>query len=262
MTANKNNPSDVFPGPFSYSEISAYRDCPFKYKINYYFRVSQEESIHLVIGNLYHRVLKIFFSSGEKIFSWERLSEILEDEFEKIEFEFAFLKKELKEDAIKNFSNYYKNHMPENPSNTRAEKEFSFDLAAARIRGKIDQVNTADGGGIELVDFKSGSAAYSEKFMKEELQLKIYRLAVDLSEDLRSFRNKDTRMKYICLGNTKKTISGLPEEHYRQGEIMQILEDVISCIKKERFEPVPESFMSCRNCLFKILCPKYYGPQN
>ncbi len=261
-TANRNNPYSLFPGQFSYSEISAYRDCPFKYKINYYFRVSREENINFTIGNLYHRVLKNFFTSGEKIFSWERLSGILKDEFENIEFEFKFLKKELKEDAIKNFSNYYKNHMPITPLNTRVEKEFSFDLAEGRIRGRIDQINAEDGGNIELVDFKSGSAAYSDKFMKEELQLKIYRLAVDLSEDLRPLRNKETKMKYVCLGNTKKTVSEMPGEHYRQDGIIQILKEVLSSIKKERFEPVPESYMSCRNCLFKILCPKYYGPEN
>ena len=30
-------------------------------------------------------------------------------------------------------------------------------------------------------------------------------------------------------------------------------------IKLEKFWPRPRNFMSCRNCDYKILCPKYYG---
>ncbi len=261
-TGNKNNPHGIFPGPFSYSGIGAYKDCPFKYKIYYYFGAALEENIHLTIGNLYHKVLKIFFKSGEKIFSWERMSQILEEEFEKLEFEFRFLKELLKEEAVKNFNNYYKKYMPESPQNTISEKEFSFGLGSAKIRGRIDQINIQDDDTIELIDFKSGTAAYSEKFMKEELQLKIYRLAVDLSEDLAPFRDRDTRMKYICLGSAKKAINEMAGEYFRKDEVIKTLKELIQNIKNERFEPVPGSYMSCLNCLFKILCPKYYGPKN
>lgn len=259
MTRNKNIPPDLFPGPFSYSGISAYIDCPFKYKINHYFGVVQEESIHLTIGKLYHKVLKNFFDSREKIFSWERISAILEEEFEKLEFEFKFLRIQLKEEAVKNFNNYFTKHMPENPQKTIGEKEFSFSLGSTKIKGRIDQINIQDDNTIELVDFKSGAGTYSQRFMKEELQLKIYRLAVDLSKNLSPFRNRDTRMKYISLGNTKKTVAEMDGIYYRKDEVVKTLKEIILNIKKERFEPRPGNYMSCMNCLFKILCPKYYG---
>ncbi len=149
--------------------------------------------------------------------------------------------------------------MPENPQKTIGEKEFSFSLGSTKIKGRIDQINIQDDNTIELVDFKSGAGAYSERFMKEELQLKIYRLAVDLSKNLSPFRNKDTRMKYISLGNTKKTVTEMDGIYYRKDEVVKTLKEIILNIKNERFEPVPGNYMSCMNCLFKILCPKYYG---
>jgi RecB family exonuclease len=149
--------------------------------------------------------------------------------------------------------------MPENPDGAIVEKKFTFEIDGEKINGRIDQINIIDKDTIEIIDYKSGSTHYSDRELKEELQLKLYRMAFDLSDDLKELRNKNMEMRYISLGNLKKPVSTLPGEYYDFDEIKKILTENIARIKNEKFSPEPGNYNSCLNCKFKVLCPNYYG---
>ena len=191
--------------------------------------------------------------------TWERLEKIIDDIFEESNFDFKFLKKDFKENALIQFKNFFENLMPSDPQNSITEKEFSFNIGSENITGRIDQINIISDRDIEIVDYKSGSSSYSDRELKEELQLKTYRMAVDVSEDLIDFKSMNVKMKYICLGNLRKSLYIVPEEYYSRDEISHRLGESISAIKKEEFKAKPRNYNSCTNCGFKILCPRYYG---
>lgn len=257
-TRNMKNPLSIFSQSFSFSSIDIFRDCPLKYKFKYYFSLREEEDISLIIGRIYHEVLKIFFA-GKDDYSWERLENIVKEVFDKANFDYKFLKEDFREKALVEFENFFKNMMPDNPQKSIAEKEFSFNIENGIIKGRIDQINITGEKDIEIVDYKSGSSSYSDRDLKEELQLKVYRMALEISKDLKNFRSMNAVMKYICLGNLKKPLYTVPGDYYDRNKIRRILNKSISSIKKEKFNPEPASYISCLSCGFKILCPKYYG---
>jgi CRISPR/Cas system-associated exonuclease Cas4 (RecB family) len=257
-TRNDKNPFEFSGQSFSFSSIDTFTDCPLKYKVRYYFSLKEEEDINLIIGKIYHNIIRIFFNGGDD-YSWERLEKIIEDIFEESDFNLKFLKKDFKENALIQFKNFFENLMPSDPQNSITEKEFSFNIRNENITGRIDQINIIDDRDIEIVDYKSGSSSYSDSELKEELQLKTYRMAVDVSEDLEDFKSMNVKMKYICLGNLKKPVYIVPEEYYNRDEISHRLGESISGIKKEEFKAKPRNYNSCINCGFKILCPRYYG---
>jgi DNA helicase II / ATP-dependent DNA helicase PcrA len=257
-TRNMKNPLNIFSQSFSFSSIDILRDCPLKYKFKYYFSLREKEGISLIVGKIYHEVLKIFFSSKDD-YSWEKLEKIINEVFEKANFDFKFLKEDFREKALVEFKNFFDNMMPSKPQKSIVEKEFSFNTEKGEIKGRIDQINVTGEKDIEIIDYKSGSSSYSDRDLKEELQLKVYRMALEMSKDLKDFRSMNSVMKYICLGNLKKPLYIVPGDYYDRNKIRWILNKSISRIKKEKFDPEPKNYSSCLNCGFKILCPKYYG---
>jgi len=260
-TKNKNNPFLIFPAVFSYSSLNEYMECPFKYKLKYFINIKEEENLNLKIGKIYHEILRLFFESGDKELSWEVLGDILKKEFDRHDFEFKFVKKNLMERAAKEFKSFFDKNLPDNPEKSIMEKKFTFYIDNDYVTGRIDQINFTCDDKIELVDYKSSSTRFNELYLQEEIQLKLYRLAVDLSEELSSLRGKEYRLKYICLGVPGNPVCEIPLEYYDSDKFMGALKNIILKIKRERFSPNPKNYMSCMSCNYKILCPRYYGEQ-
>ncbi len=260
-TENNKNPFDFIPVSFSHSSIGTYIDCPFKYKVRYFFDLEEEENLALRVGKIYHSIIREFFESKDG-YSRDKLLKLVSEAFDRIDFGYEFVRRSLRSKALEQFENFFDNLMPENPDRAIVEKKFSFKLDGEKINGRIDQINIVDKDNIEIIDYKSVSGHYSDRELKEELQLKLYRMALDLSDDLKEFRGKNVKMKYISLGNIKKPVSTLPDEYYDSGALKEILKENISKIKIGKFGPEPKDYNSCLNCGFKVLCPDYYGKKD
>jgi len=72
-------------------------------------------------------------------------------------------------------------------------------------------------------------------------------------------KSKNYILKYIFLGALKNPISEITEENYDLRQFSKLILNLITKIRKEEFAPNPESYISCMNCNYKILCTKYYG---
>lgn len=254
---NRHIPFQVFNPTYSYSSLDTYRQCPLKYKFNYFFKIRTPADVGLKIGSLYHLVLQKFFESKED-FSWANLKSIIEELWEQEEFEFKALRKESKTNALNDFERFFKSLMPVSPQDSISEKEFKFYLDNYQIRGKIDQINFVGPDCIELIDYKSSSKKYSDNDLKEEIQLKIYRMALQESPDLNFLKDKKVKLKYISLSNEKNPVAVMPEQYYQKQELKQSIIGIIDNINQENFEPSRDYF-GCNNCDFKVFCKFYYG---
>lgn len=258
-TISSNMPFELFTRPFTYSGLDTYRDCPFKYKVRYYFSISSEESISLRMGSVYHNILLKFFTDNGD-YSWDKMLHIIGKEFEKEYFEFPSLKNELISKIIIDLKRYHDNYLPPEPESSIMEKKFSFKIKKLCIEGRIDQINHLPGGMLELVDFKSGSGGYSKQDLKDEMQLKIYRLAIDKDKRLHSLQSDGgTLMKYMCPGNERKPEFFMPDDYYDRQEIESLTEELAGRIIQEDFIDGPKSFISCKYCEYKLICPRFYG---
>jgi DNA helicase II / ATP-dependent DNA helicase PcrA len=258
VTDNKNMPFEKSGRSFSSTALDTYRDCPFKYKIQHHFGIAGKESINLAIGRAYHEILHRFFEKGQDDTSRERLEQITYDVMKDVDFEFPSQEKEMTEKAFSDLERYHREYLPRDPSLSSMETGFSFDLKGNKMRGRIDQINMEPGGTVELVDFKSGSKRYSPRDLKYEIQLKIYRLAMDEDKRLKKTGPAGISMKYLSLGAEKKAEYFLPPECYDREELIERLLQMISGIIKERFGAEPDSYRTCSMCDYKILCPRFY----
>ncbi len=256
-TENSNNPFLIFPPVYSYSSLNSFVECPFKYKIRYFIRMSEKGDISIIVGSIYHRILKLFFNDKSVKLSWERLENIISNVFKENFFELAHLKNELESKARIEFKAYFDNYLPKFPDRSIMEKEFAFKIGDDTIKGRIDQINFIDDRTSELIDFKSGSKSAAVKDFEKEIQLKLYNLAIDSSDDLMFLKDKKNILKYIFLGDDRDPVVIIPENYCITGDFKEFIKSLINNIKSEQFEAEPESSFLCSVCDYKVICPRY-----
>jgi len=256
-TENTNKPFIIFPPVYSYSSLNSFMECPFKYKIRYFIGMVEKRNPNMIAGSIYHRILKLFFDDKSAKLSWERLERIISNVFEENIFEFAHIKNELESKAREQFKAYYDNYLPAFPDRSIMEKEFTFKVGDDTIKGRIDQINYIDDESIELIDFKSGSKRTAVMDFEKEIQLKLYNLALESSDDLIFLKDKKSILKYIFLGEEKNPVVTIPESYCLTGYFKEFIKSLINDIKSEQFEAEPESSFLCSECDYKIICPRY-----
>ncbi|MBU4293890.1 MAG: ATP-dependent helicase, partial [Actinobacteria bacterium] len=256
-TENTNKPFLIFPPVYSYSSLNSFVQCPFKYKIRYFIRMAEKENPNIIVGSVYHRILKLFFNDKSAKLSWERLESIISNVFEENVFELAHIKNELESKAREEFKAYFDNYLPAFPDRSIMEKEFAFKVGDDTIKGRIDQINFIDDETTELIDFKSGSKRAAVKDFEKEIQLKLYNLAQELSDDLMFLKDKKSILKYIFLGDDKDPVVTIPESYCLTGDFKEFVKSLITNIKSEQFEAEPESSFLCSECDYKVICPRY-----
>ena len=256
-TENTNKPFLIFPPVYSYSSLNSFVECPFKYKIRYFIRMAEKGNPNIIVGSIYHRILKLFFNDKSAKLSWERLESIISNVFEENVFELAHIKNELESKAREEFKAYFDNYLPAFPERSIMEKEFAFKVGDDTIKGRIDQINFIDDETTELIDFKSGSKRAAVVDFEKEIQLKLYNLAIELSDDLMFLKDKKSILKYIFLGDDRDPVVTIPESYCLTGDFKEFVKSLINNKKSEQFEAEPESSFLCSDCNFKVMCPRY-----
>jgi superfamily I DNA/RNA helicase len=275
MTVNLLKPSDFYIHNYSYSSIESYDSCPFKYKFEYLLKIkSAEQKYSLISGSIYHEAIRRFFEESDN-YEIGDLLQMLDEEIEKDKekFRFEFLIEEIRENSENDLRNFYENFileiLPALKNNEFqktifCEKKFEFDfMNKYKINGKIDFIKIKDNQRAEILDFKSSQSKYSEKDLKEKIQLKLYKMGSKYSKSLNigqlKLSDKEISLKYYFLGRDKDPYTIMPDDYYDEDILNDKLSEVISRIEDEVFIINPKNYMSCLNCNYKIFCDKFYG---
>jgi len=274
-TVNLLKPSDFYARNFSYSSIESYDSCPFKYKFEYLFKIkSAEQKYSLISGSIYHEAIRRFFEESGN-YEISDLLGIMDEEIKrnKDKFRFEFLTEEIKENSASDLRNFYKNFvleiLPALKNNEFqktifCEKKFEFDFRNKyQISGKIDFIKIKDNQRAEILDFKSSQVKFSEKDLKEKIQLKLYKMgskySKSLNRDQLKLSDKEISLKYYFLGKDKDPFLVMPDDYYDEDILTEKISEIISGIEDEIFIINPRNYMSCLYCNYKIFCGKYYG---
>ena len=275
LTVNLLKPSDFYVLNFSYSSIESYDSCPFKYKFEYLFKIkSAEQKYSLISGSIYHETIRRFFEESEN-YEISDLLGMLDEEIKrnKEKFRFEFLTEEIKENSENDLQNFYKNFVleilpalknNEFQKSIFCEKNFEFDFKNKyKIKGKIDYIKIGDNQKAEILDFKSSQVKFSEKDLKEKIQLRLYKMgskySKSLNRDQLKLSDKEISLKYYFLGRDKDPYLIMPDDYYDEDLLTEKISEVISRIEDEVFIINPKNYMSCLYCNYKIFCGKYYG---
>ena len=230
------------------SSITAYSDCPLKFKFQKILRVPSPSSVALDLGNVVHAITEEVAKEkmkGEEIVEEKALAKIKE----------------------KWIFNSYQSQSEENTATQRAEGmvktyvkweketknelvglEVPFDVKIGDITftGRIDRLEKNPDGKYEVVDFKSGKTVKSKNKAKIDPQLNIYAKAV---EKLKGELPVKASLFYV----EKDKMVEYPVTEESVKETVDTIIDMTKEILSENFEATP-SYSACMFCSYQSIC--------
>jgi len=175
----------------SYSQIETFKTCPLHYKLRYIYKVPTPVTASQSFGTTMHAVLKDFYlkvQRGEK--PTEKLILSLLNEFWIKE---GYVSKVQEKKFLDKGRDYLRGYLKEEfnskvktvaleqsfvvPLTYPTSRKASRDRGYLKIGGRVDRVDSLPGGGIEIVDYKTGATIPTQKEVDENLQLSFYALA-------------------------------------------------------------------------------------
>jgi len=234
----------------SYSKLSTFKECPFKYKCLYVDNLwhLKKDRPYLSMGNSVHLALRDFFQVRNKSFrTLQNLVKLLKKHWVSKGYRDDREEKEYALRAWEMLSRFYERHDPYIIL-LMVEGNFSATIEDNLILSvRIDRVDKLPNGGYELIDYKTGKNTDIEK-EEEDLQLTIYYLALQYR-----YRIRPTRFNYYFLENNKKVTTSRNDKQIKQGLIG--IKDLVKEIETtQEFLPTPNPF--CSFCDFANICLK------
>lgn len=258
------------PTYFSFSKLTAFRNCPYQYRFSYVLKVPTKNKHYFSFGKTIHASLqKIFelvaakrdqaqgnlFAENDKAkeakpveISWDEVKPIYSSAWIDNWYQSEGQKKEYYEkgkEQLKEFLSIYNGAWPRA---VYIEKGFKnkiqgLDNQLYTIGGTIDRVDEVDGK-LKLVDYKTGSP--KEKLhLDDKFQLLIYQMAAQSIFK----REIDSLVFYYLENNTGIEFLGTDEElSNTQDKIVKTIND----IREGEFPPSPGPL--CKHCDFFNIC--------
>ncbi len=258
------------PSRFSYTQLRAFYTCPYQYRFAHILRVPVRANYTLSFGKTMHAVLRRFLEMVR-----ERSGKVQQDLFgaasqestkglPPVEEVFALYEEEWIDEWYENqkqmeayrekgrniIKRFYERVAEQPPAVRYLEQGFHLKMRdpssgdVYTIFGVIDRIDETEGGGVEIIDYKTGEAKNEKTIDKD--QLLIYQIAAQEVLGL-----KPQRLTYYYLED-QKPVSFLGSEEEIANMKKRIL-DFIEQVKKSDFRPTP-SPRHCRYCDYRNIC--------
>jgi putative RecB family exonuclease len=245
---------------YSHSRISAFEQCPLKYKFTYIDGiVSTEKSIEAFLGRVIHTALEwLYIQVKEK--KLPALDDVIlyyankwhEEYNEEIVINGTIKKEEYFEKGIKFIIDYYYKNTPFDDNTLEVEKEILVNLDAEgkyKIKGFIDRLAyNLKTGEYEIHDYKTSSLRPSVEKIQRDRQLALYSLAL---KDLFGNDKKILLVWHYLAYNEKFTSKRTKEE------LDELKDNTIKIIIESEKEYLPCVSRLCNWCEYKKICPAF-----
>ncbi len=159
----------------SYSQIRAYLDCPWRYKLRYIDFLRSAPTAPGSLGNSVHKALERFHR--EKNSGRDRLFELYEECWRSEGYSTPQEQMQWHAKGLEILEAYWKAESASGADILCVEREFLFPVGSHQVRGMIDRIDRLPGGGCEVIDYKTHTDFETEASVKDDLQLRMYALA-------------------------------------------------------------------------------------
>ncbi len=235
----------------SASSIETYIQCPLKYRFQQIDKIPPKpNNPTLIFGSIIHKVLENFHETKGEL-SEQKIIDILNKEWESVEFEYSIRKRKFKEQAVEILKRYVEICSKDKPDVLATEYEFVFDIDDVRIRGKIDRIDNGTSGK-KVVDYKTSKKSSSAK---DSIQLAIYCIFLQ-EHDKGSLKGIPESATLYFLRDKKQPKHS---HSFTKPELLMIqnkIKEVAQNIRASYFEPI--TGVHCEWCDYKNLaCPAW-----
>lgn len=251
------------PKHFSYSQITAYRKCPYQYKLRFVLNIPTEGGYRASFGRSLHNTLEKFFNLikqasdkeqvgffGEnKIASippFVKLQKIYEENWINEWYETREQMLEHKKKGLGALRKYYKK-LQETPATPLfLEQEFTLKIGGESIKGVIDRIDKLDGNSVLVMDYKSSETVPEKLSFDNKEQLLIYYLAI---KDILELEPKTLMLNYISEGEERQFEA-------TEKDLLKVKDrflETVTQIKSDNFKATPEE-NTCKFCDYKNIC--------
>lgn len=164
----------------SYSAISTYQKCPLSYKFLYVDKLPTKPSHHLSFGSSIHAALEFFYRvEVPEPYDLKRLLSELDNVWLRDGYENDAQEQEYKEKGRAILTQFYRENAPTFNVPVAVEKRFSLDMDGITLAGIIDRIDRLEGGGLEIIDYKTNGKLPPKTKINTDLQLPIYHMAAE-----------------------------------------------------------------------------------
>jgi DNA helicase-2/ATP-dependent DNA helicase PcrA len=240
----------------SATDIEVYKVCPLRYKYARVYSIPREQTLQQRFGIVVHQVLERFHAqlanqetldgSGRQHATGEALLALFEAGWRRSGFGDSNEERQLHETAVDSLLRYHDRFRTQQATPVWFERNFSFQIGAHLLRGRVDRVDRHPDGSFELIDYKTGKAKTPAQ-LKQDVQLSLYQIGARQSWQLDASRQS----YYYVLDNEQVPLESSDEE------IESVRETAITVaegIRSQRFDPTP-SWSACSTCDFQLICP-------
>ena len=234
---------------FSFTQLQAFRYCPLKYRFAYLYRIPVKASPEMNFGTDIHACLEGF--SRQVMGGYTPSLQDLLDTFYRCHtpgrYGEPYQDGEYRRLGVNLITVFYTQQKGVFTAPLFVEKPFLLEMGSAgAIRGVVDRVDSLPGGGVEIIDYKTGKPKEEAK-EEDLLQLRLYALAAK-----EVFQLEPKRVSFYFLRNNQKL--SFDQEEGTLEQTRQKLTELMAEIQSSDFAPTPAQ-AKCRRCEFRNLCP-------
>jgi DNA helicase II / ATP-dependent DNA helicase PcrA len=241
-------PIDGLGARLSASAVESYETCPLQFKFEREWRLSREVQAAMQYGATMHRVLRTYYDSVSlgrtktddellQLFRDDLATTGIQDDYQRD----LYLKKGLQQ--LRDF--LAGTHSTPPPDVLHTEEWFDVQIAGTKVAGRIDRMDRAPDGSVNIVDYKTGKAR-SQEDADESLQLSIYAMA--------AYEKWGYRVGSLVFHNLEGNVPVFSKRaEFQLAEARDRVLAVARGIAEGNFEPKLD--YHCNFCAFRGLCP-------